>query len=966
MDATSWASMLTDESAESAPPVPAPPIRSQTMPPPPGAATSPAVTMAAAQARPGAMGAFLLNCLRAFGQAFLCSGSTAVMVLAIVFITFAFGLVAYLLSLAIFKAGLPQLAVALHIVLVLATWLLPIGFVWRYLLSNVRVGIDNSSDWPMPSFKPTEAIKTSLYMLCLLVIFVAPVITIPLLPLALLAAAHTEDGRAYDIRWAFRAMIRQPLALLTLWGVMIVWLAVAAVLFVVAVGGVGMLLGWMHAENPPDKITGMIVGLLFTLFVMYFVTTLQLIPTRCAGLLGHHFPDLLQTLPKWSSLGVSLLNVAGGVVLSVVVWIALAAGVVGLAKRATNAIPGYSASRSDGGLFPSKTREQAWKERDEKVRAEITQDLKRLLQHANDYKRANKNYPESIHQLVSWLQQQGVGEGHLYVNKGYTFAQICSLPETARERPYVLIYRETMEIHYGGIPFATEMGITDTGQVLIDEQHKCMVSHRVYKEYDAATKRYRETQKASQSKSPLIPDVNNTPPPEQVRKELQDLYNEAVAYKRSKGRYPPTIAETHVWVRQQDTDSLTRYPPNADIAPTAGLDKWATSPYILFVSKYQNISMIRVGWAITNTGQIVSDNPSFLPARVVREFHAAQKRQQEEEARRPANRDPANTARTTPPRPPTTTTATDPATPGNTINTVPNAAFGMKKDEDRKFPRKAIPIGVGEVEKARLHMANVWADLQEYREDNDGKLPRQLNELTRRYTTYEGLRSPTMGGNYTYNPNVPEDGVEILVADPEERAVFVPRGQPTPPKKLHTALLSNGQIVQGPSLAAIRARYVEGGASEIPVAWSIAGWAEDESGKAPFYAECHVLLFRDSDGGGYAGAHVGPAAKDRNDKAYAAYKDATRAAFGKIAPSGTAVKAVSNKVGDRTYDRFIASYSSGRSLTVYVGVENGRCVAYWFAGLPKQFTAFQAAIGKAAVAKPTPTTQPALTTRKTE
>jgi len=744
--------------------------------------------------------------------------------------------------------------------------------------------------------------------------------------------------------------------------------------------------------------------------------------------------------------------------------------------------------------------------------ADIRRDLLNLYEDATRYKQANGKYPTNVILMATflpWLQQQGVDLDERYPNDilSYTFTQTASEQDAWAESPYLLF-----DVRLGSNSTDMLLTVTNTGEIVSDTFWS--LRDRAFNEYMQASSRNPDsritttgTEKTAQPtpSKPSTPSASSTPPnpaenvppTDEVRKELQSRYNEAVAYKRSKGRYPPTALESHNWFVQQDRDSLGKYPPMDGITPTASMDKWATSPYILFISQYERISFSRstpnVRWAMTNTGKIVSDESRSLEARVARELAAAGDRQRKEqreaqdrqhaketqqtiqtivtlseaeirqdlerihkdairykktEGRYPwdvnsivgwlkkqgedtlqrypgsDNKDnrfsryyfssvsrytmaPAAVESVSPyilvhasyvkdkdddgrswaitdtgeivsdsqanlqkrssdemaaasqrdreERSAQLASGSQPAWPA-----APNMnRFTQKPDAERKFPHKAIPIGVSDADKARLHLENLWADLQEYREDNDGKLPARLMDLTPRYTDFSGVRSPRSNWEYTYNPTMPEQGLEVLAAEPEDR-VWASSRQPQPPK-VYLALLSNGTIVQGSSQEAIRKQYVAGGTDDVGIAWRITGWSPAEFDKVPFGKACRILLFTDNGGGCYAGLDVGPAARDLTAETYTDYRDAAKETLKEIAPAGATVREVANtKVNGVAYHRYITEHrASGKMITVLTGVEKGRCVAYWFFGLPKSYGVFQAAIGKATIQATT--TKPATT-----
>jgi len=146
------------------------------------------------------------------------------------------------------------------------------------------------------------------------------------------------------------------------------------------------------------------------------------------------------------------------------------------------------------------------------------------------------------------------------------------------------------------------------------------------------------------------------------------------------------------------------------------------------------------------------------------------------------------------------------------------------------------------------------------------------------------------------------------------------------------------------------------------VVWSIPGWSQMTNvlAQLPFRDICDVLLFRDAPLNTdklYAGVAIGPIARDRNDRAYADFKDKTQASFRKMAPSQARIHQIfvtinnttNTKTTTNAYDRYTVSYDPYRELTVLIGVENGRCVAYWFIGKNAQYFTFLSSVGNATI-----------------
>ena len=97
------------------------------------------------------------------------------------------------------------------------------------------------------------------------------------------------------------------------------------------------------------------------------------------------------------------------------------------------------------------------------------------------------------------------------------------------------------------------------------------------------------------------------------------------------------------------------------------------------------------------------------------------------------------------------------------------------------------------------------------------------------------------------------------------------------------------------------------------------------------------------------GVAFGKQAKRKTDKAYIAFRKSTRNTFlAMIAKAHAPLsKTVVQEFNGIEYDRLIAFGGQWKQFTVLIGIENGRCVAYWFLGRTACFPAFRAGLGRA-------------------
>ena len=198
------------------------------------------------------------------------------------------------------------------------------GYYLRYFLDAVISSLEGTAMAPdVPPFDVKEMFHTGLRGLALAAVYVLPVISLPLLPLGFLAWAFANDSRALDLPWALRAAAWRPGRLVVLWAALVLWLAVlvaADVVLVVAISAVAAALGRSGCGGMLLALLVVGVGWLVLLGVSaMFVTVL----CRCVGMLGRHTPALLALLPEAPRPRVTVVCVAGGLVVAALVWLVI-------------------------------------------------------------------------------------------------------------------------------------------------------------------------------------------------------------------------------------------------------------------------------------------------------------------------------------------------------------------------------------------------------------------------------------------------------------------------------------------------------------------------------------------------------------------------------------------------------------------------------------------------------------------
>jgi hypothetical protein len=206
------------------------------------------------------------------------------------------------------------------------------GYFFRFYLDcgiSSLEGVNQAPD--VPEFDLKALFNTGLRWLGVLCVYILPVITIPLLPLGLLAWAYSDDLRMFDVRWALRAAAKKPGQLLTLWLMMLIWGAVGIVatiifwLLLMALGGACLLSGG-------GGFSGLLMALLLIVIGGFFISvvfhTFMAVQFRCVGMLGRYNPDLLDMLSETPSGNFSIGVLVAGVVISITVGATTVGGMI--------------------------------------------------------------------------------------------------------------------------------------------------------------------------------------------------------------------------------------------------------------------------------------------------------------------------------------------------------------------------------------------------------------------------------------------------------------------------------------------------------------------------------------------------------------------------------------------------------------------------------------------------------------
>ncbi len=134
------------------------------------------------------------------------------------------------------------------------------------------------------------------------------------------------------------------------------------------------------------------------------------------------------------------------------------------------------------------------------------------------------------------------------------------------------------------------------------------------------------------------------------------------------------------------------------------------------------------------------------------------------------------------------------------------------------------------------------------------------------------------------------------------------------------------------------------------VDWQVKGWeASPSATDSPLGKNCVLCLERQSVGvPQYAGVALGPKVSNAKDSGYISFRAAQAKRLADQFPESSLNGWQTENIGDATYE----TLSTGSKLTtssIYLTVQDGRCLAYWYIGNPSQLTEAKTALGTAKV-----------------
>lgn len=195
--------------------------------------------------------------------------------------------------------------------------LITVGYCLQVTLDHIRRAASETSDPVAPKVTFLSILFTALVAIPLAVVYVLPVVTIPLLPVGLLALSMTRDARALNLRWSMRAAVACGEEFAFLWLLMLFSAGTLALLFIVIV----LLASWIGAgvasvvQGVEGRILAEIVHLFGAALAGVLACFLACGPIRCVGLLARHRPVILTWLPRRASPVVTALAIMASIAL---------------------------------------------------------------------------------------------------------------------------------------------------------------------------------------------------------------------------------------------------------------------------------------------------------------------------------------------------------------------------------------------------------------------------------------------------------------------------------------------------------------------------------------------------------------------------------------------------------------------------------------------------------------------------
>lgn len=179
------------------------------------------------------------------------------------------------------------------------------GYLLLYFMQVTADAADGYEGFTMPPLDPGAMIWAVVLVLLFDLVYILPLVTLPLAPVAFLTLARTRSLRAFDIVWVARITFSHFAQVLVLMATMFI----GVIAFYLTLWALQTPLGNMiavlaeNAEPPHDK---QIAALVVVATLLPIVLTFAAMFCRMIGVLGKHHPQIEQETPQrvnWAVVG---------------------------------------------------------------------------------------------------------------------------------------------------------------------------------------------------------------------------------------------------------------------------------------------------------------------------------------------------------------------------------------------------------------------------------------------------------------------------------------------------------------------------------------------------------------------------------------------------------------------------------------------------------------------------------------
>ncbi len=216
-------------------------------------------------------------------------------------------------------------SVAFWVVLIILA-LAAVGYALKVYLRHISSSVAGLTACPPASrIRLADAFLMGLLAAGIAVVYVFPLVTLPLLPLALLALSVTNDLRVFDPRWPGQAAMMASDSFAMMWAMLVLSVGLAVGVFfgstfLIRLAGEAIC---TRLPGPEGKIICEAILLLGIIPASVLTALAACAPARCIGLFGRYRPKVFHYLPQRRSILLAAGVLAVGAALSAMLLSAL-------------------------------------------------------------------------------------------------------------------------------------------------------------------------------------------------------------------------------------------------------------------------------------------------------------------------------------------------------------------------------------------------------------------------------------------------------------------------------------------------------------------------------------------------------------------------------------------------------------------------------------------------------------------